>query len=226
MASKRLSKYGVNPDEPNFEPTNEPAEQTPQEGQDVVSPGGVGVDGIAPDPAQAQPAPVAEKPKEPEGPKEAAFESERLMLFGKPQTQRTILKFAIGGFVAIGVLYYVIAHEEKGFHWVPLIFTAVFGGLAGMLVGQIALVFKRMVFWICAGLLIAASEGGWALFLQDRNEAHSTIFSGVVAIFFLAGFIGFWVGFIFYQKQLRRQERFQQRYSQMLEENKNEEQRP
>ncbi len=173
----------------------------------------------APEPTPAPEAqgeqPAAEQ-KPAAQPQEKAFESERLMLFGPPATQKNIAVFAAMGLVFMGLFYFLLAREERPFPWPGLIFAAVHGALLGMLIGQLILVYadRIIVLFTLMAMFIAETIYGAARWSGlQKFEFNRARFQEILAILFWAGFVGFWIGFIFFVNRLRARERFKKRYS-------------
>lgn len=199
MARRRVfDKYAA----PAPVPQAEQTPQTPAEGQGA--PG-------ASDPASASRSAEAG---------EKAFESERLMLFGPPGTQKTILILAIAGLLVSGIVYYALApaldKAAEGLRVVPMIFVMIHGALTGMLLGQLIMVypdriiilFTLMTVFIAETIFGALTWGGTEKFVFNRAS-----FGIILAILFWGGFVGFWIGFAFYAKRLRDRQRFNRRIS-------------
>ena len=175
----------------------------------------------------AQPQPPQPQPPQPQPPqgespapeaKEKVFESERLMLFGPPQTQKTIAILAFAGLVVAALVYGVLlrSRPEATFPWPGFIFTALHGALTGMLLGQLILVYADRIIILFTLMSIFVSETVYGAAMWSalpKFEFTRERFQEILAIFFWAGFVGFWIGFAFYAKRLRDRRRFQQRYS-------------
>ena len=133
---------------------------------------------------------------------EKPFEEERLMLFGPPATQKTILVFIIVGLLFSGLLYFLSPpapqNADKGLRVVPMIFVMVHGALLGMLLGQLFLVYadRIIVLFTLMGVVI-----GEAIFCAVKYNDHPFVYHRVamgmlLGVFFWSGFVGFWIGFI------------------------------
>lgn len=144
---------------------------------------------------------------------------EKSVLFGTPEDRKTIIILACLGFVIAGLAYWLIAREEGSVPIPGIIFSAVNGGLLGMLLGQLILVYPDRVVVIftllgafLAELIYLAGSGKLENFVFNSNT-----FLALLAIFFWAGWVGFWIGFVMYAKRERRRQRFQQRFDEHIE---------
>jgi hypothetical protein len=221
MARRRaLDKYRVaahvpepqSAPQPEPQPEQQPEPQPESQPEFQLEPGQV-----LQTPAEGQVAPAASVEKEPE---EKAFESERLMLFGPPGTQKNILILAIVGLLFSGIVYYAspAAKENaaKGLQAAPMIFVMIHGALTGMLLGQFILVYpdRIIILFTLMSMLVAetifgaVTWGGTEKFVYNRST-----FGIILAILFWGGFVGFWIGFAFYAKRLSDRKRFQRRIS-------------
>ncbi len=146
---------------------------------------------------------------------EKPFESERLMLFGPPATQKNILILAIVGLVVMGLIYVVLAKDERPFPVGALIFTAIHGALLGMLMGQLMLVYadRLIVLFTLMAVVVAESIYGATRWAGLDKVDHRQLFQEVLGIFFWAGFVGFWIGFVFFVRRLRARAKFQRRFT-------------
>jgi hypothetical protein len=167
-----------------------------------------------PEPA-AQGSQPADGQKLAAAPEEKPFESERLMLFGPPRTQKNIAVISVTGLVLMGLIYVVLAKDEKPFPVGALIFAAIHGGLLGMLMGQLILVYadRMIVLFTLMAVVVAESIYGATHWAGLETINHRQLFQEVLGIFFWAGFVGFWLGFIFFVKRLRDRARFQRRFT-------------
>ncbi len=166
-----------------------------------------------PQPTQPSPAPGVATPAKPA---EKPFESERLMLFGPPRTQKTIAMVSGIGLVFTAIVYAILSKDVKPFPLAGLIFVAIHGALLGMLLSQLILVYPDrniIIFTLMAVVVGESIYGGviWSKlpeFVFNRQR-----FQEILAIFFWAGFVGFWVGYAFYAKRQSDRKKFVQRYS-------------
>ena len=140
---------------------------------------------------------------------------ERSILFGMPDNQKSIAILAGAGFLLIGLVYFALYRSDPGFSYMALFFIALHGGLLGMLLGQLILVYPDRVMVICTLIAVLVGvviyvmatgmlDGGYRFGRRD--------FQAVLAIFFWAGFIGFWLGFVAYYRRVAERRRFQRRF--------------
>ena len=137
------------------------------------------------------------------------------LLFGTRENQKTIAVIAAVCFVAVAIVDFLIAKDEQPFPFVALLFTALHGGLVGMLAGQLILVYSDLMVIICTAMAVVIGEVTWLAisgvldtgFVLDRHQLQA-----IVAVFFWSGFLGFWVGFIAFAKRLSERRHFQKRF--------------
>jgi len=149
-----------------------------------------------------------------------AESAERNVLFGTRENRKTIAILAAVGFVLAAILHSLVARSERGFSVVAMLFSALHGGLIGMLFGQLILVYpdRVMVIFTLMGVLLGefiylAASGKF-----DTFEFNRETFQAILAIFFWSGFVGFWFGFVAYARRQEARRRFHERVGQRQEE--------
>jgi len=160
--------------------------------------------------------PPAEEPPPPQEP--APHEqkpSEISVIFGNRETQKTIGIIAGVAFVSIALIYFLLFKNDPDFRILALLFAALHGGLGGMLIGQLILVYpdRVMVLFTLMGVVVGESIFLAASGVIDKGFVFDLdTFHGLVAVFFWAGFVGFWLGFVAYARRVSARKRFQQRF--------------
>ena len=142
-------------------------------------------------------------------------EEKKSVLFGSRADRKAIIVMSIVGFLVMALAYYVVAAAEGSGISIPaLLFTAFHGALLGMLLGQLIFVYPDNIMIIFTLLTVVIGETAYVFGLRRPGKPAFDIddFLATVAVFFWAGFVGFWVGFLVYVKRVRARQRFRRRY--------------
>jgi hypothetical protein len=190
----------------------------PQQGQPPGEPEDLKIEGMEAE-GEGPPALPREAHLTPVEPAAPPKPEEPHVLFGTKHDQKTIAIAAGIGFAFIGIIYGAMAYNDpklsKGLSpYLTCFFAALHGGMAFGLITQLALVYRDRVVVLCTILGILLGEFGflWGSGQMENFVLDRLTFGMIVAVFFWSGFVGFWVGFIFYAKRLQRLQRFQSRY--------------
>ncbi len=142
------------------------------------------------------------------------------VIFGTPEDRKTIIILSVVGFFVIGLVYCFVARHERPFPLIALLFTALHGALMGMLLGQLILVYPDRVVVICTLLAILVAELAYVVGASQSKpfEFNREALQAMTALFFWAGFVGFWVGFAMYARREGARQRFQKRVGERKEE--------
>lgn len=138
---------------------------------------------------------------------------ERSVLFGTRENRKVILILSGVGLVVFALAYYLVAAKEE-FSVAAMIFTAINGALLGMLLGQLTLVYPDRAIVVCTLMGVLLGETLYVVLSvrgEDAFAFNSEVLRDMTAIFFWAGWLGFWIGFIAFAKRQARRQRFQQR---------------
>ena len=142
------------------------------------------------------------------------------VIFGTPEDRKTIIILMVIGFFVVGLVYSFVARNERPFPIIALLFTALHGALMGMLLGQLILVYPDRVVIICTLLAILIAELAYVVGTSQSKpfEFNRDAFQAMTALFFWAGFVGFWIGFAMYARREGTRVRFQKRIEERREE--------
>jgi len=164
---------------------------------------------------------VAEmKPAAPTGatPQAAA---ERSVIFGTPDDRKRILIMMGVGLVLFALGYYLLAKDTGAVSIAALIFTAINGALLGMLLGQLMLVYPDRVMVVFVLMAVLLGETLYVVAsgkLEKGFTFTADVLRDMTAIFFWAGFLGFWFGYIMFARRQIKRRRFQQRIQRVADE--------
>ena len=141
------------------------------------------------------------------------------VLFGTPDNRKVIIIMSVVGMLLFALLHFVISPEGQ-LSVAALIFTAVHGALLGMLIGQVMLVYpdRVMVVFVVMAVLLGETVYLAATKQFEHFEFNVERLRDMTAIFFWAGWVGFWLGFIVLVKRAKRRRLFQMRFQAAAEE--------
>jgi len=142
------------------------------------------------------------------------------VIFGTPEDRKTIIILMIVGFFVVGLLFYFLARDERPFPVIALLFTALHGALMGMLLGQLILVYPDRVVIIFTLLAVLIAELAYVVGSSQSKPFtfNREALQAMTALFFWAGFVGFWFGFAMYARREGARQRFQRRVGERQEE--------
>jgi len=145
--------------------------------------------------------------------------AEKSVLFGTRDNRKMIIIMSGVGVMLLGLFHYAISPEGE-LSPAALIFTAIHGGLLGMLLGQLMLVYpdRVMVVFVLMAVLLCESLYVVATGKLDHFEFNVEVLRDMTAIFFWSGWVGFWLGFIMLAKRAKRRRAFQQRFQSAADE--------
>lgn len=142
------------------------------------------------------------------------------VIFGTPEDRKTIIILMIVGFLTVGLVYYFVAKDERPFPVIALLFTALHGALMGMLLGQLILVYPDRVVIIFTLLAILIAELAFVVGTSQSKpfRFNREALQAMTALFFWAGFVGFWIGYAMYARREGARQRYQRRFGDRKEE--------
>lgn len=140
------------------------------------------------------------------------------VIFGSRESAKRIgIMAGVFGVILAGI-FFALYRGEDNVIW-PTGFVLIFGALLGMVIGQMAFVhpYRQLVIPAMAMMFFGVLLWVMAFMSPVDWELTRGNYLALVGLLFVCGFVGYWVGYLFYRKTIGESRRFQERHHARIE---------
>ena len=141
------------------------------------------------------------------------------VIFGSRESAKGIGVMAgLFGIVLAGI-FFAMYRGDGDTIWPATGFVLIFGALLGMVVGQMAFVhpYRQLVIPALAMMFFGVLLWVMAFMMPVDWALTRGNYLALVGLLFVCGFVGYWLGYVFYRRTVGESRRFQERHHARIE---------